>query len=102
MPQMRQHALLAVIRQTLPRDGESINLIAQCKHAGGIIQDAGIDYDQAMRLLDQRWLRAVAPEFDPGEEASKLYILVFPVDLSVDVHTMPTSTRRSRRRRASK
>ena len=59
---MRQHALpaLAVMhalctmrhssgRLCRSRDGESIKLIAQCKHAGGVMRVAGQDYDQAMR-----------------------------------------------------
>ena len=37
MAQMRQHALLAVIRQTLPRGGVAMRLIAGCSHAGGVV-----------------------------------------------------------------
>ena len=62
MPQMRQHALLAVIRATLNPSGESVKLIGTCKHAGGVINIAGRDHDQAMRLLDQRWHDAGAPK----------------------------------------
>ena len=35
MPQLRQQALLAVIRATLTPSGEALRLIAHCKHAGG-------------------------------------------------------------------
>ena len=61
MPQMRQAALLHVIRATLASNGESANLIRACKHAGGKVQVGGIDYDQALRLLDIRWQSASRP-----------------------------------------
>ena len=86
MPQMRQHALLAVIRATLSPSGESIKLIGTCKHAGGVININGRDHDQAMRLLDQRWHRAGAPEYDRGEIATKLYTMQWPADFSVDAY----------------
>ena len=86
MPQMRQHALLAVIRATLSPSGESVKLIGTCKHAGGVINIAGRDHDQAMRLLDQRWHRAGAPEYDRGEIATKLYTMQWPADFSVDAY----------------
>ena len=48
MPQMRQAALLFVIRATLPADGDSVRVIRECKHAGGVIQVGGVNIDQAL------------------------------------------------------
>ena len=58
MPQMRQQALLIVIRATLNPSGESIKLVRSCVHAGGVVQRAGVNHDQALRILDRRWLAA--------------------------------------------
>ncbi len=55
MPQMRQQAMLSVIRCTLQPGGESLRLIAQCTHAGGMIAAGGVNHDQALRLLDTRY-----------------------------------------------
>ena len=41
MPQMRQLALLTVVRNTLSPTGESVKLIRDCRHAGGTIVDGG-------------------------------------------------------------
>ena len=37
MPQMRQLAILSIIRATLSPSGESVKLIRDCRHAGGTI-----------------------------------------------------------------
>ena len=63
-----------------------MRLIAGCKHAGGVIQTAGVNHDQAIKILDQRCWSSEAPEFDSGEEATKLYTMVWPVELSVDAY----------------
>ena len=64
MPQMRQQAMLTVIRCTLQPGGESLRLIAQCVHAGGMIAGpGGAQQDQALRLLDTRWHSADTPEY---------------------------------------
>ena len=84
MPQMRQAAILIVMRATLSADGESIKLIRDCVHAGGVVQSGGQNYDQAIRLLDTRWQPADAPEFDTGEETRKLHSMQWPSSFSVD------------------
>ena len=70
MPQMRQQAILTVIRSTLQPGGESLRLIAQCTHAGGTITAGGVDHDQALRLLDTRWHAADADGIAPGLAAT--------------------------------
>ena len=68
MPQMRQHALLAVMRATLSPDGDSIAIIRACVHAGGIVQVAGVNHDQALKRLDKRWgFTADAPDVVPKD-----------------------------------
>ena len=86
MPQMRQQALLMVICATLPPDGESIKLIRACVHAGGVVQRAGVNHDQALIFLDRRWLAADVPEFDVGSEAKKLHAMEWPAEFSVDAY----------------
>ena len=86
MPQMRQQALLMVIRATLPPDGESIKLIRTCVHAGGVVQRAGVNHDQALILLDRRWSAADVPEFDVGLEAKRLHAMEWPAEFSVDAY----------------
>ena len=58
MPQMRQQAMLIAVRATLSPGGESIRLIADCVHAGGVVQRGGVNHDQALRLLDQLLISA--------------------------------------------
>ena len=86
MPQMRQQAMLMVMRATLSAGGESMRLIADCVHAGGVVQRAGVNYDQALTLLDQRWHSTAALAVDTGKE-SKLLLAMgesWPSDFSVD------------------
>ena len=86
MPQMRQQAMLMVMRATLAAGGESMRLIADCVHAGGVVQRAGVNHDQALILLDQRWHSAAVLEVDTGKE-SKLLLAMnesWPSEFSVD------------------
>ena len=52
MPQMRQQAILFVMRQTLSPTGDAIKLIRDCVHAGGVILVNHFNEDQAIRLLN--------------------------------------------------
>ena len=45
-----------------------------------------ITIDQAIKILDQRWQSTAAPEFDSGEEATKLYTMPWPVECSADAY----------------
>ena len=86
MPQMRQQAMLMVMRATLSAGGESMRLIADCVHAGGVVQRAGVNHDQALTLLDQRWHSTAALAVDTGKE-SKLLLAMgesWPSEFSVD------------------
>ena len=77
--------MLSVIRSTLQPGGESLRLIAQCVHAGGMIAGpGGALHDQALRLLDTRWHAADTPEFDLGSEARALHTMTWPRNLGVD------------------
>ena len=86
MPQMRQRALLSVIRSTLPSSGESLRLIRHCTHAAGVIHGGGTLIDQALIVLDKRWSGAARPEFDVGKESKALQTMTWPVDFSVDAY----------------
>ena len=87
MPQMRQHAMLSCIRASLPADGESIRLISGCVHAGGIVQQDGINYDQAIKLLDKRWGHGnTEPDHDTGKEAKLLHTMPWPTEFSADAY----------------
>jgi hypothetical protein len=87
MPQMRQQAMLIVIRLTLSPDGESMRLIADCVHAGGVVQRQQV-HDQALRLLDRRWHSADAPTFDASKESKLLNSMGenWPAEFSVDAY----------------
>ena len=76
--------MLTIIRATLQPGGESLRIIAQCVHAGGMIQVAGVNHDQALKLLDTRWNAADTPEFDLGSEARALHNMTWPRNLGVD------------------
>ena len=84
MPQMRQQAILFVMRQTLSPTGDAIKLIRDCVHAGGVILVNHFNEDQAIRLLDTRYQSAAVPDFDVGEEAQALMKVEWPSVLSVD------------------
>ena len=87
MPQMRQHAMLSCIRASLPPDGESIRLISGCVHAGGIVQEDAINYDQAIKLLDKRWGHgSTEPEVDTGKESKLLHTMPWPSEFSADAY----------------
>ena len=86
MPQMRQAALLAVIRASLAPAGESIRLIQGCVHAGGIVQGQHGPLPQAMILLDQRWRGMVVTE-SAGDKARALHSATWPSEFSVDAYT---------------
>ena len=87
MPQMRQKAILYVIRATLPPDGESVKLIRDCEHAGGtILNAAGIAIDQARIILDRRWRSTVAAAVDTGAESRSLHSMVWPTEFSADAY----------------
>ena len=57
LAQMRQRALMQVIRASLAKNGESMTLIVGCVHAGGRIGAV----PQTLSRLDTRWLAAPAP-----------------------------------------
>ena len=84
MPQMRQKAILYVIRATLSPDGESIKLIRDCVHAGGTIDNHGVAIDQARIILDRRWRSTVAAAVDTGQESRALHSMVWPTEFSAD------------------
>ena len=87
MPQMRQLALLSVIRRTLSPAGESAKIVRECRHAGGIITDAhGVHDDQALVRLDRRWQSAVAAAVDFGQESASLHAMKWPVEFSADAY----------------
>ncbi|KAL3916930.1 MAG: hypothetical protein SGPRY_006614, partial [Prymnesium sp.] len=77
MPQLRQQALLQVMRTSLQPSGESIKLVSTCVHAGGVVTDAGVNIDQALIVLDRRWGAAPVP-VDSGLVARKLHSLSWP------------------------
>ena len=87
MPQIRQVALLSTIRAALPADGESLRLIAGCKHAGGQIQTAAGPIDQALLILDKRWRGALLPAVSVADDARLLYTSPWPSEFSVDAYT---------------
>ena len=58
IPQIRQHALKHVILAALTPGGEAAKLIKGCPHAGGLV---GVQ-QQALKLLDIRWLAAPPPD----------------------------------------
>ena len=94
MPQMRQQAMLIIIRATLSSNGESLRLIADCVHAGGVVQRGGVNHDQALILLDQRWRSTAAPTVDTGKE-SKLLLSMgesWPAEFPVDAGTLLSSS----------
>ena len=75
-----------VRRVTLCAGGGSMGLIAECVHAGGVVQRAGVNHDQALTLLDQRWHSTAALAVDTGKE-SKLLLAMgesWPSGFSVD------------------
>ena len=97
MPQMRQQAMLSVIRCTLQPGGESLRLIALCTHAGGMIAAGGVNQDQALRLLDTRWHAADTPEYDLGSEARTLHTMTWPprcaeIDMYRSLNCLPAMT----------
>ena len=53
MPQIRQPALLALIRGALTEGGESMALTRGCRHAGGYIMEGGHAHPQAMVVVQK-------------------------------------------------
>ena len=53
MPQIRQSALLALIRGALTEGGESMALTRGCRHAGGYIMEGGHAHPQAMVVVQK-------------------------------------------------
>ena len=88
MPEMRQMAILSVIRATLSPNGESRKMIRDCRHAGGTITDpiTHVDIDQARIILDRRWRSATAEVVDTGKEAKMLHSMQWPSEMTVDAY----------------
>jgi hypothetical protein len=73
MPQMRQEALLYLLKTALQRKSQSIEIIKDCVHCSGTVAGA----PQSITLLDQRWSVAeLAPE--PGDQATELFSMEWP------------------------
>ena len=85
MPQVRQVGLLALIRNSLQTGGESVKLISPCVHAGGGVTVGGVDYPQALIILDRRWSDG-GLEHDAGEDAKLLYLAKWPVEFTVNAY----------------
>ena len=86
---VRQGALLAWLRRSLPTDSESYRLIRQCVHAGGRLgaEGAADGTPQALYILDERWRDAERIDEDPGAEADDLFAMRWPGRVSVDDYT---------------
>ena len=83
MPQIRQSALLALIRGALTEGGESMALTRGCRHAGGYIMEGGHAHPQAMMILDKRWLGEDV-SLTGAEEAELACRSTWPARLSVE------------------
>ena len=78
LPQVRQKALMARLRQALPTGGESERIIKECVHAGGRLGDDGAPDGpmQALMLLDMRWAAPAGDDVRRNSEAGACGVTV--------------------------